>query len=243
MAITLTITDNADDTGGVATIVGSAIGSTNTLYRSLMTGLEESLTWASVGSRTGDGTIAVSGPARNYYLWQVQSDIAGSVAVSPVVLKSLTNANYTAVRARLVDAVVDKLKLLDLDQIGDDVFVRNSFDDPNVKYPSVVVVRDATPDLYTGGTNVRDDVEYPIQVIFLDVSDMRDNAPTARWDLWKERSERAFRNQRIAGASEVIRCTVEPSVTMGESLPPIYQKARFSFTLRFTSREIRGLQS
>jgi hypothetical protein len=243
MAITLTITDNADDSGGVATITGSAVGSTNTLYRALMTGLEEALTWASAGTRTGDGTISITGPIGNYYLWQVQSDNAGSMSVSPVVLQSLTNANYTAVRTRLVDAVVDKLKLLSLDQIGNDVFIRNSFDDPNVKYPSVVVVRDATPDLYTGGTNVRDDVEYPIQVIFLDVSDMRDNAPVERWDLWKERSERAFRNQRIAGVSEVIKCTVEPSVTMAESLPPIYQKARFSFTLRFTSREVRGLQS
>lgn len=242
MAITLTITDNADGTGGIATVAGSVGGSTNTVYRCQFTGRETTLPWVSLGTITGDGSLSVSGPVKNYWLWYVSNVNGATTTVTAPVLKALTNATYEAVRTRLVNAVRDRLLLLNLARIEDSVFVRNSQDDPVGKYPSAVVIRDGTPDVYQGGNNNRDDIGIGIQVLLQsDDGTQGDDTAAAERDLWRERCERAFRNQRIAGAPEIYTCTVEPAAMVAEPIPRAYQKTVSAFTIRFVSREIRGL--
>src|SRR5215831_5694130 len=76
MAISLTITDNLDGTGGVATITGSNPASTNTLYSAPFPGIGDKTmveqVWTLVGTRTGDGTIPIPSATvpLGYYLWR-----------------------------------------------------------------------------------------------------------------------------------------------------------------------------
>lgn len=243
MAVAVTIADNADGTGGSAAITGSAAGAANTLFRAEFRGAVGPLAWAQAGTRTGDGAVAVGGPCRAYYLWYVRSVDGLTTSVSPVVCQPLTDATYEAVRTRVVSAVADRLKLLGLAQIpAANVLVRNSADDPAQCWPAAVVLRDATPDQYAGGTNVRDDLGYPVQVLLQDRSDVGTNAPAAKWDLWRETCERAFRNQRLTGVAEVYTCTIEPAVAV-DPLPRIYQAVVSAFTIRAMAREVRGIQA
>jgi hypothetical protein len=50
VSVSLVVSDNGDGTGGTATVAGSDVGSTNTLYRALFEGADGvPLTWVSVG--------------------------------------------------------------------------------------------------------------------------------------------------------------------------------------------------
>ena len=71
MSLGLAIADNGDGTGGVATVTGS-VGALTTVYYATFSGSMGSLTWTSAGSRTGDGTLALSLPV-GYYLWHAQT--------------------------------------------------------------------------------------------------------------------------------------------------------------------------
>lgn len=250
MSLSVTIADAADGTGGTATIAGSAGGSTNTLYRAKFDGTEGvPLTWASMGSRTGDGTITITtGPMANYYLWYVSNVSGGTTTVSPVVLYSLTDVTLAAVRTRAAQAIVDRIKLLNLIDIGQKVFLLGSVDSPLQSFPGVSVVRDVVPDQYLGGTNIRDDVGYPFLVVAaISGSPISgSNFPMARFDLWKERIERAFRFQRLPGVIENYTCLIEPAVMKalgpGEDLPAVYQGVATYMTIRAVNREVRGIQ-
>jgi hypothetical protein len=94
VVITLTVADNADGTGGVATMAGSLDPSDgNNLYAAKWTGVLGSLPpWQVVGSRTGDGTFTIVG-WQGRYAWEVWSSTTGSTAVSNVVYQPLTNQN------------------------------------------------------------------------------------------------------------------------------------------------------
>lgn len=242
MALTVTIADNLDGTGGVATVAGSTVGSTNTLYRAEFRGHAGPSLFASAGTRTSDGTITLStGPMRTFYLWYVKS-VSGAVeSVSPVVCQALTDESYEAVRTRLIAAVIDTLKLLGLEGIDDSAIVfRADEQDPCQQWPAAMVLFDPTPDVYAGGTNIRDDLGYGIKVAFQDRSDRRSGANVDKWARWRELGERAFRNQRLTGVSESVTCFIEPSVT-ADPAPPIYEQVVSSFTIRAVCREVRGI--
>lgn len=249
MAITLTIADAEDGTGGTATISGTAVGSTNTLYRAHFQGLDGvPLAWETVGSRSGDGTIAASTPVRNYYLWYVKNVDGSTTTVSQIVLQALTDKTYTSVRTRALQAVVDRAKLLDLEEIGSrKVLLLAHEDEIAVEYPALLVLRDVVPDTYLGGTNIRDDVGIPIQLILQDKAALGANMPVAKWDLWWEKINRGFRNQRLPGVNEVYNCTIEPGRgaldPKTNEVKKIYAGAVAVLTIRAVSREVRGIQA
>ena len=105
---TLTISDNGDGTGGVATIGNSSGGATNTLYGAIWTA--GTLTWTSIGSRSGNGTITLT--SQGSYLWYVGSSLAGFSSASQAIYKPLTNTTGVATDAledQLADAIVFEL--------------------------------------------------------------------------------------------------------------------------------------
>lgn len=242
MAVTVIITDNEDGTGGVATIAGSAVGSTNTLYRALFDGVDGlPLNWVPIDSRTGDGTIDAVGPNRSYLLWYVKSVDGLTTSVSPVVLQALTDPEYAALRTRIITAIRDRVLLLDLQDIAPTkVLIRNSVDDPAQSFPSLIIVRDAVPDQMLGGTNARDDIGYPVQLLCQDQGNWGHNAPMAKWDLWREKIDDAFRNQRLPGVTEVYTCTIEPAV-VAEPIPKLYAGTAVALTVRAIARKTRGI--
>lgn len=91
----------------------------------------------------------------------------------------------------------------------------------------------------TGGTNIRDQVVYPIQVLMLDRDDQSQTSNYDRYLLWRETIRQRFTNCRLSGVSEVVRVRVEASDILN---PPAWTKGYFLGGLRImvTSREERG---
>src|SRR5579863_8146411 len=75
--ITLAVTDNADGTGGVATISGNDDGTVVTLFASTFDGQLGPGVFASMGTRVGAGTIAVA-PPLGYYWWYADGTAGGT---------------------------------------------------------------------------------------------------------------------------------------------------------------------
>lgn len=241
----LAVADNEDATGVVATITGSDVASTNTLYRSSVSGELEAGTWTSSGSCTGDDTIAVAITTLGYYFWYVQSVSGGESTISNLVYQAITDGEQ-AVLTRCIAAVVSRLQLLTLSGIATDRIVAvadisNPGTTPN--YPCVLVAREPTPHQYLGGTNIRDDIGYPIQVLFCESDDLGGQSDTARWDLWRQQAERAFRFVRLPGVAESqLASEIEPLKILDPQFrPPIYNKVVSGFTIRVMTREVRGL--
>ena len=80
---TLTIADNANGTGAVATIAGATAGTTNTVYCAAWDGGFIGAVFASYGSRTSSGTVALA-VANGYWWAYVVSTDGATTAVSLV---------------------------------------------------------------------------------------------------------------------------------------------------------------
>ncbi len=73
MAIVVTFVDNADNTGGVATVAGSSLTATNTLYVSRFQGNNRDRAFSIAGTRVGDGAIAVPMNSGRSWRWLLAS--------------------------------------------------------------------------------------------------------------------------------------------------------------------------
>jgi hypothetical protein len=89
------------------------------------------------------------------------------------------------------------------------------------------------------GTNLRDDVGYPVQVSIVDRGNQDLQTNLGRMLIWRQRIARAFRNQRLTDVEEIMTCVVEPHHIY---LPEAFDKGvdQSTLTLRFMSREPRG---
>lgn len=242
MALTLSVADSQDGTGGVATVAGADPGTPVAVYRALFRGAEGAFAWEAAGSRTGDGTVALAGPARNYWLWYAAGTVAGSPALTAPVLQALTDATYQAVRTRAAQAIADRLALLGLADIpADRVYLVVSPKDAATTVPGAVVFRDPLPDQDLSVLNARDDVGMGFQVVFQDASRGERGAPVAKWDRWYEQACRAFRNQRLPGLPENTVCRVEPAKTMSPD-DRVYLSMVSALTVRVVTREPRGIE-
>lgn len=117
MALTLAVSDNADGTGGVATITGAS-NKPLTLYRSAFTGTMGSYTWTTSGTRQGNGTITLSSPgtiALGYYLWLALVPADDEVASA---YQNLSDAATQSVLDRILDAVKTRIVSLSLSGIA-----------------------------------------------------------------------------------------------------------------------------
>src|SRR5262245_20526508 len=99
MALSLTLSDLADGTGATATVAG-ADNATVTVY----TMAAGASSWTSSGSRTGNGTLALS-LSPNYYFGYAQGTVSGSPAVSPVTGLVAVTSGTQAVADQVLDAV------------------------------------------------------------------------------------------------------------------------------------------
>lgn len=239
---TLVVVDNQDATGVIATIASSDVAATNTLYRQRVDGELGSGTWTSSGSRTGDGTISVSLTTRGFYWWYVKSVLSGESTISNLAYEPVTDGEDDVI-TRAIAATIARIKLLTLTDIGNNVFTKPLSDDPTLPtLPCCIVCEEPTPRQFTGGTNIRDDIGYPIQVLFMASTGLGPDAPVGKYRQWFQSAERAFRFQRLAGLTEAYgACTIEPLKTLDPQRPMLYEKMVAGFTVRVATREVRGL--
>ena len=242
----LAVVDAADSSGAVATIGGSAPGTSNVVYVQPFSGDEGVGHWQLAGTRTGDGEVPLALAPGHFFAVAVSS-AAGAAAVSSVVYFVVTDG-AESLHARCLAAVQTRIRLLALPGLdGANVVVRKLpvgrclGPEGDVDLPAIVLSprRAMTPP--DAGTNALDDVHYDVIVTIFD----RDNQePTLaenldRHLLWREQISRSFRNQRLTGVPEVINAAVEPAEALVEEAWK-HELMVSALLLRFTSRETRG---
>ena len=235
MALTLTITDQADGTGATATVAGSG-GGLVTIHTQSFAGVLGAGTWASTATKMGDGTADLALTTGHYFAY---CDSAGVVA--PVVYFAVTDG-VASVCQRIEEAVQARLRLIGLAGIANaDIVIRDVPTDRNLTTHPCIVVSPVRPTMDgTASVLHKNDVVYAerVSIFAVDNQSAEDNGDTYR--LWIEQIARAFRSQRLSGVSEVFHCEVVPGMT----IPPLDWLAnRYvgEVVLKFTARETSGL--
>lgn len=223
MTLSLTIADNTDATG-TATVTGSDPATTNTLYKAVWTGQAGTsptwtagqLNWVSVGTRSGDGTIAVSGAG--YFAWIVVGTVSSAPAFASTY-QPITDASVVSWQEQITTAVKTRIVGLNLPGIASTVIqdrwvLRRLKDtDPLPCIPIAPWGSESFPNQMTN----TDDIGYPVAVALLDSVSGSYRGNYSRDTLWRQRVLSAFRYQKLAGAPLVINCIPEPGPIVNAS--------------------------
>ncbi len=229
---TLTVTDNGDGTGAVATIAGSTPGSSNAVNIQA----DSATTWTVAGIQPSDGTVAIAQP-RGYYWAYCQSLLGPVSVVSNVVRFAITNFD-DSVHDRSADAIVAKLLTLSMPLINGRIYKQMLPDENVVEFPCVIVHYNKG-EQYLGGTNIRDDIGYPLSVLICDRK-LTNLGTMPGWiTSYRQRMQRALRNVKLVGVPEIYNVLIEPDAVVDEKLP-MYQYFVSGFTVICVSREVRG---
>jgi hypothetical protein len=239
----LSITDNANGTGGVADISGAGVGNTVTLYSfSVSTGELGGTPPVFVGQRVGDGTIPFSIPMGYYWFVAIEDTVSlPSNFVYQNISNGLTAPHYRcllAVHARIAGLIMEGIA-------AQRVTWRKHPHFRGLAEPGVVVVPIIETMPTNAGTNARDDTGYGVLAVGFQkkVSDTDEDQYTenaARMLKWRDQMKKAMREWRLAGVPESIRTTVEP----GGLFVPSEFSNQFdveALAFRCTCRETRGL--
>jgi len=243
MGISLTIADNQNGTGTVATFTGSDPASSNALFAvdvpSLTLGIGVPA-WVSYGTRIGDGTIAMPVPPGYFWAYATNQLGAGFITVIPPVLFSATLSPLSW-WDQIANAAQAKIQALGLAGISSkNVMVRMLPWPPVESYPCVYLVEENEQETLQVSTNLTDDKEYPVRVLFKDRADAAGyDRKRTTYNLWRQQILTAFENRRLPGVPSVYMCKVQPTVMIDPNLPQ-YQFVVSGMTLRFVNREVRG---
>ena len=239
MPLTLTVTDNANNTGALASIAGADAATVTVYYMG-----PRHTAWQNGGSRSGNGTLTLS-IVKGYYWAYAAGTVSGSPAVSLVSPMFPVTAGTESLQERILDAVKSGIQAiatagslpgLDPDSVYQRKFVTQ---DTAFIYPCVLLVN-VGAESYLGGTNIRDDLGHPVGVQIATSRGIDDVADMTGILLWRERIERYFITQLLAGVPEVIGCNVEFMPIFDPRLPD-FSKTVSAFQLRFRTREFRGV--
>ncbi len=243
---TLSIADNADGTGGVATIAGATALTTNTVYGTDWSGGMIGATFTSLGSRSGNGTVSLA-VANGYHWAYVVSTLAANDGVVSLVQGYRTTSGSLAVYEQCLNGVLAKMQSLTLTGISSSNMAVGKFPWhdrvlPDKTAPGVAV----TPlrDSLTPVTNGQNDLAYDVLVTIWRASNQNMTDNLTNHLKWRETSMDAFQvvsgQAALAGVSAVHNVEVTPG--------PVYDVGSFQanfdveqFTVRCISRRNRGL--
>jgi hypothetical protein len=249
MALSLTITDNGNGTGGVATITGTDPTSSNTVFAQSADANIASPNFASQGNRTGDGTIALATAAGIYWFYCLASAIAGTPTVSSLLLRAITTGQ-DALEEQIIKAVVSRLQVMNFlgtSASAGGIAPSSIYDqvipvDTGFVLPALAVTLEGTRETIVAATNQRDDYGWLVNVAILDDSAVLTGdykSARGKYLRWRQQIERAFMSQRLAGVLDVFNCKIEPAVVVNPKFP----QAKYFVSgvgLRFFAREGRG---
>lgn len=242
MAITLTMTDNGDGTGAIATVAGSIVTSTNTLTKSLWSGISGSLTFTAAGNRTGDGTIAASASVGTY-VWLLTNNNGGTITTVIAYSAVTGGASSESVLYRLMLQMQTQIIALGLSGIlAANIVVKwlprmlNAVTDPA---PEIVICPAPLPETDQSYLTATDHIGYPVLVAYINAQNQDFVANLARNTLGREKIRREFISRGLVGVPEVQYCKVEPQAIIS---PAWFDNnvAYLAQVFRFSSRETRG---
>lgn len=233
----LEITDAADGGAVTATIVGGNPAASNAVNYARITGEMGPLDWATLGLRTGPGTIDGTVP-KGFYLWQCQSTLNLETVLADLVYQVVTDGD-DALHEQILAAVTERATLA----LSGTEFAVQRVKVPfpaNVSMPACIVTTFEQTETDEGGTSGHDYIGRPVYLA-LTSNDLHDEDTEPALHMARQLLRRAFHCQRLPGVDQVLRCTVEPAqVLLRGELPKVeYQQS--AYALRFVTREPRGL--
>lgn len=228
MALTVSFSDNADGTGATATVTGSGGAGVGVFAARVNAG-----GWVSVGTRTGDGTVAVAVPTG--LRWGYAA-VPGEI--SPPTPFVVTGVGGLSLATRCRDAVKAVVESLPLS--GSRGVVEKPYPDAaNADFPVVWVTADGVREAIEPGLNATNDIGYPVRVLIVDRHELRDKAKLReRYEPWRALIIAAFLNRRLPGVVESIQCLAEPLQVLDPNLPQ-YQFVVSGVVIRCLTRTTR----
>lgn len=243
---TLAIADSANGGAGIATVTGSTVGATNTLYGQPYDPAFAIRPWRSLGSVVSSGSISFSVPL-GHWAFYVKSVLAGESEVSRIHYGGITDAARQSVQLQCLEAAAVRVKAAGLQGLANKSVVVQELpwsrlfegDNPRLPLPGIVVCL-AGAERIQIASNVRDDIFYPVLIAIVARNNQELGTYLPRYTLWRQTLERAFRSGRMPGVQSVIAMTVEPGTIVVPD-PFINQLWHSAFVVRCQSREPRGL--
>jgi hypothetical protein len=109
---------------------------------------------------------------------------------------------------------------------------------PN-NYPVILIAPETETIQPNGGTNIEDDIGYPVSVVILDDDSYDQELNFDRDLLWREQIIRNLHNQRAAGVPSIRRLTVTPGAVID---PATWSKAGLWVSSLRVNAETRNLR-
>lgn len=243
MPLTLSIADNADGTGGVATIAG-ADAATVTLHLQQPGGA-----WNSAGTRTGSGDIEFTSDP-GYYFAYAAGTVSGSPGLSRIIGLFAITEGAEAVHQKIKSAIAAQIKAIaetsfpliisrstGLPNVIEDLPLSVSLKSPQVAFPGIFVAPYGS-ESKLGSNNNRDLWGKAVQVIFADRDQENYQSLSPTFLKYRQTLIRHFHHKRLTGVSQVDVLDVEPFVIFDPKLPE-YHYMQTSFVVRAKTRESR----
>lgn len=247
---TLSLVDNADGTGAVATVGNATVGTTNTIYVADWSGGMVGATFASKGSRTGSGTISVSVLDGHHWAYVVSAS-GPDIAVS-LVQGFRTTSGADAIYFQILEAVQAKIDALAFNSI--DKLLIDSVTEQITTYVSKFpwnrndmrrgIHITPTRETIERVVNSSDDFAFGVQVTVVQASNQDLTTGIEEEMELRQRLIGAFQptptQEPLAGVSDVFDVVIEPG--------PVFDPSSFlnqhdvqALLLRFKVRRQRGL--
>ncbi len=250
MTVAITTTDNADNSGMLATIIGSDSGSINSVYVSPVNEGNSPLAWVLVAMRTGDGTVNLPVAAGYWFCHVAASLVSGVPALSPPIIGAASLAvlcNQVEIELA-IQARIQTLTLTGLATPPGDIppglvyrFDTPMSDDllPIVQTPCVIVTPASLPETVDGRLTGKDDLGYPVQVLILANFAPRQQGIADTIKNWRHSIMASLRFQRLSTVPYVLKVVPEPQAVI-QWKPPEFLFAYSAVVYRAVTREPRG---
>lgn len=256
-SLTLSVADNGDGTGGMASIVGARASATVSLFLSPFSGgLGAAGSWTPSGQRTGNGTIGITAPPGHYFAYAVAA-AADPPAVSAPVYVALTD-NTQSPHYQCLLAAQARVQALSLPGLAAESVIWRKLPldrllgaSQPTSLPCVLLTPVKESMDPAQGLSALDDVVYGVQctIVAADNQEPTLQANFAQYTLWRWKIAMAFRLQSLTGVTVKVGGQPQPGiynayVEPAEVVLPAAWSANLyasALLLRFVSREPRGL--
>jgi hypothetical protein len=244
MALTVSLADNGDGSGAVATVAGSS-GATVTVYARLIADTWTGA-WANAGGRTGDGAVPLSLPTGVWFVYAATATVVSLVATVGVT------DGAAAILTRCRQAISDRIKLLNLPALGTDpgrlaalngrVYQQvTPTDATNVVYPCVILSPSGLAETTSVSTSSYDVVRYLTGVLVVEKQGLENHLKIGPAEKWRELIANSFRNQPLTGVPECSRVEVQYGAVVDANTLATDAKLLSALTLHCACKTGRGL--
>lgn len=242
MPVVLSVSDNANNTGGIGTVSGVGTTDTTTVYYSPWNGEMKAYSWTSGGFRTGNGNVPLALQSQHYQFMAISVTAGGATSFSPLVYQNFSDGSLP-IHSRILDGLKIRHDSIGLAWLPQSKVLKRWVPKIwEVVSPPAVAICPVGAEDYIDAEEVigQDDPRYP-SVIALILKTNADGTSMINEGLdWRVKVSKAIRNQRLPGVPEVMLNYIKPlDIVHPEAFKMGYLVSVIMFQSRV--RERRGL--